>query len=105
MPWGITPSVINEKRVSRSHPLSECRPPEPEPAALSYPSTKWMVQHRRAWHNGWAAALIVPVVMGFNKSIVDFPSKKRRSLDGLAAQSPNARQPGAIAGYEKAATG
>jgi hypothetical protein len=55
--------------------------------------------------NGWAAALIVPVVMGFNKSIVDFPSKKRRSLDGLAAQSPNARQPGAIAGYEKAATG
>ena len=27
--------------------------------------------------NGWAAALIVPVVMEFNKSIVDFPSIKR----------------------------
>jgi arylsulfatase len=27
--------------------------------------------------NGWAAALIVPVVMEFNKSIVEFPSIKR----------------------------
>jgi arylsulfatase len=27
--------------------------------------------------NGWAAALIVPVVMEFHKSVVDFPSIKR----------------------------
>jgi arylsulfatase len=27
--------------------------------------------------NGWVLALIVPVVMEFNKSIVDFPSIKR----------------------------
>jgi hypothetical protein len=27
--------------------------------------------------NGWVLALIVPVVMEFNKSVVDFPSIKR----------------------------
>jgi hypothetical protein len=44
--------------------------------------------------NGWAAALIVPVVMGFNKSIVDFPSKKRRSLDGHMKKPPQVKSIG-----------
>ncbi len=35
--------------------------------------------------NGWVLALIVPVVMEFNKSIVDFPSIKR--LPGGASRT------------------
>jgi arylsulfatase len=43
--------------------------------------------------NSWAAALIVPVVMEFNKSIVDFPSKKRVPGGGSTDWRPNLQQP------------
>jgi hypothetical protein len=43
--------------------------------------------------NGWAAALIVPVVMEFNKSIVDFPSKKRVPGGASNDWRPNLQQP------------
>ena len=56
--------------------------------------------------NGWVLALIFPVVMEFNKSIVKYPSIKRypgRSLERLQAQSSGAEQPRALDGYEKSA--
>jgi hypothetical protein len=43
--------------------------------------------------NGWAAALIVPVAMEFNKSIVDFPSKKRIPGGASTDGRPNLQTP------------
>jgi arylsulfatase len=43
--------------------------------------------------NGWAAALIVPVVMEFNKSIVDFPSMKRVPGGASTDWRPNLQRP------------
>jgi hypothetical protein len=43
--------------------------------------------------NGWAAALIVPVVMEFNKSIVDFPSIKRVPGGASTDWRPNLQRP------------
>jgi arylsulfatase A-like enzyme len=43
--------------------------------------------------NGWAAALIVPVVMEFNKSIVDFPSTKRQPGGASTDWRPNLQNP------------
>ena len=57
--------------------------------------------------NGWALALIYPVVMEFDKSIVDFPSIKRfpgGASNDLQAQSSAPGQSGAVAGYEESAT-
>ena len=57
--------------------------------------------------NGWVLALIFPVVMEFNKSIVDYPSIKRSpggSLERLEAQSSEPGQPRSIDRCEEAAT-
>jgi arylsulfatase len=43
--------------------------------------------------NGWAAALIVPVVMEFNKSVVDFPSIKRVPGGASTDWRPNLQRP------------
>jgi arylsulfatase len=43
--------------------------------------------------NGWVAALIVPVVMEFNKSIVDFPSLKRVPGGASTDWRPNLQRP------------
>jgi hypothetical protein len=43
--------------------------------------------------NSWVAALIVPVVMEFNKSIVDFPNKKRVPGGASNDWRPNLQQP------------
>ena len=43
--------------------------------------------------NGWVAALIVPVVMEFNKSIVDFPSIKRKPGGASTDWRPNLQTP------------
>ena len=43
--------------------------------------------------NSWATALIVPVVMEFNKSIVDFPSKKRVPGGASTDWVPNLQRP------------
>lgn len=57
------------------------RPAGPSPG-------KWAGQD-----NGWAAALIVPVVMKFNKSIVDFPSIKRVPGGASTDWRPNLQRP------------
>src|SRR5262249_4985416 len=43
--------------------------------------------------NGWVAALIVPVVMEFNKSIVDYPSIKRSPGGASYDWRPNLQNP------------
>ena len=43
--------------------------------------------------NGWAAALIVPGVMEFNKLIVDFSSKKRIPGGASTDWRPNLQTP------------
>jgi arylsulfatase len=59
------------------------------PARLAQPSPgKWSGQD-----NGWVAALIVPVVMDFNKSIVDFPSMKRVPGGASTDWRPNLQRP------------
>ena len=43
--------------------------------------------------NGWVAALIVPVVMEFNKSIVDYPSIKRAPGGASNDWKPDLQRP------------
>jgi arylsulfatase len=59
------------------------------PARLAQASPgKWTGQD-----NGWVGALIVPVVMEFNKSIVDFPSIKRAPGGASTDWRPNLQRP------------
>jgi hypothetical protein len=43
--------------------------------------------------NGWAFSLVQPVIMEFNKSIVDFPSIKRFPGGASNDQIPNLENP------------
>jgi arylsulfatase len=43
--------------------------------------------------NGWVLALIIPTVMEFNKSIVDFPSIKRSPGGASNDWRPNLQNP------------
>jgi arylsulfatase len=43
--------------------------------------------------NGWVLALIIPVVMEFNKSIIDYPSIKRVPGGASTDWRPNLQNP------------